>query len=109
MTRMTCRPKLSEVRVGNVYKAYANGPRGRIFGTVWWLVVAISTKPPDAKKAIFWNAGVHMLGLNRVGEIVSTTSYGLHVMEQRECWARVKGVEDFAAYLRGEIDLPVEW
>lgn len=78
------------VRVGNVYKAKSTGPRGWRAGTRYWLVMCVSPTT------------VHMLGLDQGGRIVSTTSYGVHVLHERELVARVKGVEAFAAHLRGE-------
>jgi hypothetical protein len=76
--------QLSEVRVGNVYKAKASGPRGWRAGTCYWLVVSVR---PETSTSC---GGCHMLGLNKEWEIVSSTSYGLRVMQERPVLFRMK-------------------
>lgn len=74
----------SRPEVGDVYRA--KGGRGE---TRFWLIVCIT------------NQTAHALGLNAEGEIVSTTSYGLHVFAER--W-RAGRCADIA-----ELRLSIEW
>lgn len=62
---------MHEVRVGDVYPSHGGRPgwKGR---TCWWLVASITGNV------------THLLGLNADGEIVSTTSYGIHVLQSRK-------------------------
>lgn len=83
-----------QVRVGDVFKAKASGPYGRNRGTRYWVVASITQTSPHS-------AVHHLLGLNAEGAIVSTTSYGGHVMPDRE---RVGYCPDLAAQR-----LRVEW
>lgn len=84
------------VRVGNVYKSSASGPRGKNGGTRFWLVIGITGEWPGS------TGGAHLLGLDRHWNIVSTCSYGIWVMERRPFLYRVKNVEAFANMLKGE-------
>ena len=56
-----------QFKVGDLYAAGANSS-----DTSFWLVVAITR-----------SGGAHLLGINRVGEIVSTASYNAHAVESR--------------------------
>lgn len=84
------------LQVGDIFKAKATGPGGRRAGTRYWLIVCI----PDSR-------AVHMLGLNKVGEIVSTTSYGHHTMHGRTKVGYMPLVKDFQQYLT-KFDWPVD-
>lgn len=68
---------MSPTLLGNVYQAKGGrpGPKG---ATRYWLVVASHGNV------------VHMLGLNDEHEVVSSTSYGKHVLCGRELLAHVK-------------------
>jgi hypothetical protein len=65
----------NEVLVGDVY------PSKCTTKTVFWLVAAITGR------------SCHLLGLDTEGNIVSTSSYGLHAMEGRP---RIGVVPEFA-------------
>lgn len=67
-----------EVRVGDVYPA-KGGARRKI---AMWVVLNIH------------NGMVHLVGLNEEGVMTSTTSYGVHAMEERELIGRVEGLEE---------------
>lgn len=83
-----------EVQVGDVYPARASGPKFYRQGTRYFLVAAIT---PGR-----YGGGVcHLLGLDEHGNINSTTSYGLHVMEARE---RIGYCPDMAS-----AELNIEW
>lgn len=80
-----------EVKPGMVFHSKAPGPRGFVKGgTAWWLVVCVRGN------------AAHALGLDNSGNIVSTTSYGLHVFQLRECAGMFGGVKDFADYVKRE-------
>lgn len=66
----------ASVRVGDVFRAKASGPKGRA-GTKYWLVAAIT-------ESQFGGAVHHLLGLDITGSIVSTSSYGGWVMADRD-------------------------
>ena len=68
------------IQIGDLYPA-----RGGSGTTRFWLVVAIS---PSGKQ-------LHMLGIDAGGEVVSTTTYGAHVMEGRPRIGRVNLSELF--------------
>lgn len=68
------------VSVGDVYRA--NGGRG---DCKFWVVVALSS---SAKMA-------HCIGINRDGEICTSTSYGIHVFEQRMLVGRCEDIVTF--------------
>lgn len=90
MAMCPCHRKLSDVAVGNVYRSKATGPKGRD-GTIYWLVVSVQGN------------ACHMLGLNRNWEVVSTTSYGVRVMEERPLLYRIKNVAQLRlTTMRGE-------
>lgn len=90
--------KLSEVRVGNVYKSRATGPKGWKAGTRYWLVVAVCREKRNHC------GGVHMLGLDKDWNIVSTTSYSIWTMEERPLLFRIKNVEQFALTIQENRD-----
>jgi hypothetical protein len=94
--RKNNRHYLHEVRVGNVYKSSSTGPRGKSHGTRYWLVVAI--RDPDQFSA----GGVHLLGIDKNWNIVSTCSYAIWAMRTRPFLYRIKNVEMFALTLKGE-------
>lgn len=77
-----------EVLIGDVYKAFGTGPKGKD-GTYYWLVVSIT-------KSQYGGETHHMLGLDKNWNIVSTTSYGGHVMAERKLLFRIKNVEWFS-------------
>lgn len=62
---------LDEVAVGNVYRA--KGGRG----TQFFIVIAVTEQT------------AHAIGIDRDGNIVSTTSYGLHTFKRRDVVAKV--------------------
>lgn len=65
-----CPPQYRDgVQVGDVYPA--KGGRG---DTRYWLVLAITNSDRAA----------HMLGLDSAGEVVSTQTYGIHAIEDRQ-------------------------
>jgi len=68
------------VQVGDVYPA--KGGRG---DTRYWLVIALTNSERSA----------HMLGLDIAGEVVSTASYGVHALEDRE---RIGFCEDVRSF-----------
>jgi hypothetical protein len=82
-----------QVRVGNVYRSKSSGTKGWRAGTCYWLVVAV--RPESIGSC----GGVHMLGLDKDWNIVSTTSYGLHTMQRRQLLYRIKDVSNFALKL----------
>lgn len=85
-----CDPPLTpHVHVGDVFRAYSTGPKGRREGTRYWVVLAVTAR------------SVHLLGLNAQGEAVSTSTYGLHVMQHRRRLARIKAVAPFIESLLG--------
>lgn len=67
------------VRVGDVYKSKGGNK------SVFWLIVGIT------------GLRAHAIGLDREGEIVSTTSYGVHAFADRELLGRCEGIDDFKA------------
>jgi hypothetical protein len=71
------------VQVGDVLPA--KGGRG---DTALWLVVAVRGN------------SVHMLGLSRLGEIVSTASYGMHALSDRAVIGRCNELADFVASIQ---------
>lgn len=73
--------------VGDVYAAKSSGPKGKR-GTRYWLVVALTENR-------YWRS-VHMLGLDRNWNIVSTTSYGEGAIAHRPILFRIKNVAQFA-------------
>lgn len=85
------------VKVGNVYRSKATGPKGWKAGTRYWLVVAVTKNPGVNHEAC------HMLGLDKDWNIVSTTSYGTHAMADRPCLFRIKNVEQFALTLKDKV------
>lgn len=76
-------PEYQPVEAGNLY--HAKGP-----GPTYWLVVAVTDK-----------GGAHMLGLNRDGEIVSTTTYGAHALRDRKLIGRCHEISEFTATIQG--------
>lgn len=68
------------VQVGDVYPA--KGGRG---DTRYWLVLAITNSDRTA----------HMLGLDIAGEVVSTASYGIHALLDRNRLGFCEGVRSF--------------
>ncbi len=68
-----------EVRVGDVYRAKG----GSHNSPYMWVVFAI-----------WQQRTVHMVGLDRSGEVRSTTSYGIHALEGRDLIGRVEGLEE---------------
>lgn len=82
--------KRRPAQVGDVYPAKATGPAGWRHGTRYWLVLATHGNT------------VHMAGLNKEWDIVSTTSYGSHVLPERGLLFRIKNVEQFALTLKGD-------
>jgi hypothetical protein len=84
-------PYQTDVCVGDLFDAWATGPRGRREGTRSWVVLAIRG-----------NAH-HLLGLNVKGEVVSTSTYGAHVMQYRPRIGRLKAVPAFTAALIGDL------
>lgn len=91
-----CRRRLSEVRVGNVYRSKATGPKGRA-GTRYWLVVALHRLRDGYGPC-------HMLGLDENWNIVSTASYSIWTMEERPLLFRIKNVEQFALTIKENRD-----
>lgn len=83
--KIPIRISLEEPKVGNVYRA--KGGRG---STCFWLLVAMGGG--DA---------MHMLGLDRDGNIVSTASYTRGAIDGREVVGFVPGIED--------VKLNMEW
>jgi len=72
---LTVQPK--PVQVGDVYLSKATGPKFYRSGTRFFMVAAIA---PGR-----YGPGVaHLLGLDQAGNVVSTTSYGVQVLEGRE-------------------------
>ena len=80
-------------QVGDVFKALGSGPKGRR-GTRYWLIMSIT-------KSDHGGETVHMAGLDRNGDIVSTTSYGLHAIETRERLGHCPGLK--------ELNLDIVW
>lgn len=84
MGRIPIRVDLDQPAIGDVYRA--KGGRGE---TKFFVVVAITGRV------------AHALGLNREGDIVSTTSYGCEVFAARDVVGRVAGLS--------EMTLNIEW
>ncbi len=84
MGKIPVRISMDSPSVGDVYRA-----KGGRTETKFFVIVAI-----------VGNVG-HALGLDREGEIVSTTSYGLHVFAQRDIVGRVASL--------AELHLEIEW
>lgn len=82
---------MNRARVGDVYPAKSSGPKGKR-GTRYWLVVSLTENR-------YWRS-VHMLGLDRNWNIVSTTSYGENAIAQRPILFRIKNVAQFALTLK---------
>lgn len=77
-------PRDPEPCVGDVYRAKGPGP------TRYWIVLARSN-----------TGGLHMLGLDVGGSVVSTASYGAHAMEFRQRVGRCHDLQSFR--------LPIAW
>lgn len=73
-----------EVEVGNLYPG--KGGRGN---TMYWLVVALTEQ------------GCCLLGLNAVGEVVSTASYNQRAMRERALIGRVEGLVNLTFEIEG--------
>jgi hypothetical protein len=71
------------VKVGDVFPA--RGGRG---GTVAWVVVSVGDNV------------AHLLGCNVAGEIVSTSSYNLHALENRPMLGTCPDVKGFVATIQ---------
>lgn len=82
---------MRKVNIGDVYKAKATGPKGKR-GTRLWLVISLTNNR-------YWRS-VHMLGLDRDWNIVSTASYSEHAMLSRPLLFRIKNVAQFALTLK---------
>lgn len=74
-----------KIQVGDMFSA--KGGRG---DTAAWLVAAVRGDT------------LHMLGLNKQGEIVSTTSYGAHTMENRVCIGHCEMLATTKFLVKGE-------
>ena len=83
--KMPIRISLDTPKVGEVYRA--NGGRGT---TRFWLVAAVSGNTS------------HLLGLDRDGNIVSTSSYGNHAITGREIVGFVEGFDNLALNMTWE-------
>ena len=66
-------PKVTTVKVGDVYKAKGGSQ------TAFWLVIRVTP-----------GLGIYALGMDKDGELVSTTHYAAHVFERRELVGRVE-------------------
>lgn len=84
MGQIPIRVDLEQPAIGDVYRA--KGGRGE---TKFFVVVAIVGRV------------AHALGLNREGDIVSTTSYGCEVFAARDVVGRIPGLS--------EMTLNIEW
>lgn len=85
-----------EPKVGDVFPSKSTGPKSYRAGTRYWLLVAITPGERSAASSVH-----HFLGLDADGNIVSTTSYGNHVMKER---VRVGHCKDISS-----INLQIEW
>lgn len=82
--------------VGDVYAAKASGPKFYRRGTRYWIIASITPGQ-------FGSEVHHMLGLTEEGEINSTTSYGGHVMRERERIGHCPGIADLNLKINWEI------
>lgn len=78
-------------QVGDVFPAKATGPRGRHYGTKYWVIVCVT------------DTTVHMIGLDWQGNVTSTTSCGIHVAQERQRLFRIKAVPEFLRHLRAGV------
>lgn len=77
--------KTNVIEIGNVYLAKGPGPS-------YWVVVAITPR-----------GGAHMLGIDEEGNIVSTTSYGAHVLHDRRLVGRCEDLKSLVFEVK-EVD-----
>lgn len=77
-------PRDQEPVVGDVFRAKGPGP------TRYWVVLARST-----------TGGLHMLGIDACGCVVSTASYAAHAMEFRQRVGRCTDLQNFS--------IPIVW
>jgi hypothetical protein len=82
-------------QVGDVFPAKSTGPKWYRRGTRFFIVVSI-TKDQSGN-----DSSHHMLGLDESGNVVSTTTYGAHVMRDRP---RLGHCHDIA-----NLNLNIEW
>lgn len=73
-------PQTPSVRVGNVYPA-KGGARAKI---AMWVVIGVDEG----------SQRVHLVGLNDIGEMRSTCSYGIWAMQSRDVIGRVEGLDE---------------
>lgn len=89
-----------EPKVGDVFPSKSTGPKSYRNGTRYWLLIAITPSPRGpALNPI--HVVHHFLGLDREGNVVSTSTYGDHVMKERPLVGRCK---DLSA-----LNLEIEW
>ncbi len=70
-------PPAGAPKVGDVFPAKGTGPKHYRAGTRYFMIVAITNNQ------FGYPTSHHMLGLDGEGNIVSTTTYGEHVMRER--------------------------
>jgi len=83
--KVPIRISLDAPKVGEVYRA--KGGRGT---TAFWLVAAVHENSS------------HLLGLDREGNIVSTSSYGNHAIVNREVVGFVEGLDALTLDMKWE-------
>lgn len=88
-------------QVGDVFPSKSTGPKSYRNGTRYWLLIAITPGTPVRAGQPATHFVHHFLGLDHEGNIVSTTSYGDHVMKERP---RVGRCADVAS-----LNLTIEW
>lgn len=87
----------SSPKVGDVFPAKSTGPKAYRNGTRYWMIIAITPGTGYAR-----NSHVHhMLGLDGEGNIVSTTTYGSHVMADRPLLGHCADINN--------LQLNIEW
>lgn len=84
-------------KVGDVFPSKATGPKSYRNGTRYWMIIAITNGSGCNRNSLVH----HMVGLDENGDIVSTTTYGDHVMKERP---RVGHCKDLAS-----LNLNIEW
>lgn len=88
MGKIPIRISMDSPSVGDVYRAKGGHGRGEMT-TRFFVIVAIVGHT------------AHALGLSADGDVVSTTSYGIHVFAERNLVGRVNGL--------AEMRLDIEW
>lgn len=86
--KMPAKQKKHAIEVGSVYAAKGGNSSAKYF-------VVVAPGVTDR------NSAIHLLGIDGSGQIVSTTSYGRHYIEEKTVIGKVKNIE--------KLDLDIEW